>query len=611
MIENDLPNDLVTHKEEEIYETEEETEMDQIRKKLRTFTRAIPSFIMASANPNTITLDNIEDTVSDEDFEQLFTEKDSKEPFTKEDFRKIRGPWTNPETGEEFPGFFDRYTFNAAIKEFEAKRQELADYLRPGVKEDIFSYIRPLKTNQIFTPRRVVNKMLDLLEEENPGIFENPNITFADLYVKSGLYLTELAKRLNRGLKNQIPNRYERMKHIFEHQLYGFAPTEIIYNIARKYVYGNFSNINDANFKLKDLTDAFKEGDTLDMRFDVVVGNPPYQDETIGDNKTFAPQIYHKFIDASYGISDRVILIHPARFLFDAGSTPKDWNAKMLNDEHLKILQYSPKSSDVFSNTDIKGGVAISYMDRNKNFGAIEVFTPFDELNSIFHKVSKRDDFASLSSIIESAYSYHLTENTYIDHPELKTRLSSGHEYDFKSNIFDLLPEIFLDGKPDDDYVKVLGRQNNERTFKWLKQSYITDTANFKKYKVFVAGANGSGAIGETLSTPLIGTPLIGTPLIGNTESFISIGSFETEDEAKNCEKYIKTKFARTMLGILKVTQAITPGKFKYVPIQNFTYGSDIDWSKSVQEIDNQLYAKYGLSQEEISFIEEKVKAME
>ena len=91
----------------------------------------------------------------------------------------------NPETGETFEGFFDRYTFNAAIREFEEKRQEIADYLSPGAKEDIFSYIRPLKTNQIFTPRKVVNKMLDLLEENNPGIFEDPNATFADLYVKN------------------------------------------------------------------------------------------------------------------------------------------------------------------------------------------------------------------------------------------------------------------------------------------------------------------------------------------------------------------------------------------------------------------------------------------
>ena len=608
IIENELPNDLVTHKEEEIYENEEETEMDQIRKKLRTFTRAIPSFIMASKNPNAITLDNIEETVSDEDFEQLFTEKDSKEPFTKDDFCKIRGPWTNPETGETFEGFFDRYTFNAAIKEFEEKRQELADYLRPGIIEDIFSYIRPLKTNQIFTPRRIVNKMLDLFEDENPGIYENPDITFADLYVKSGLYLTELAKRLNRGLESKIPDRIERMKHIFEHQLYGFAPTEIIYNIARKYIYGNFTGISSDNFKQRDLTDDFKKGNTLGMRFDVVVGNPPYQDETVGDNKTFAPQIYHKFIDASYKIADRVILIHPARFLFNAGSTPKEWNERMLSDKHVKIIQYYPLSKEVFTNTDIKGGIAVSYRDIGTNFGAIEVFTSFNELNSILKKTVRRSDFKSLSEITASRTAYRLSKKMHEDYPDAINNLSAGHAYDMSSNIFTALPFIFFEEKPDDghEYIQMLGRLNNQRTYRFIRRDYIVETPNFSKYKVIIAGANGSGAIGETLSTPLIGTPLIGT-----TESFISIGSFETEEEAKYCEKYVKTKFARTLLGILKVTQAITPGKWKYVPLQDFTNNSDIDWSKSVAEIDKQLYTKYGLSQEEIDFIEEKVKAME
>lgn len=600
IIENELPNDLVTHKEEEIYENEEETEMDQIRKKLRTFTRAIPSFIMASKNPNAITLDNIEETVSDEDFEQLFTEKDSKEPFTKDDFRKIRGPWTNPDTGEIFEGFFDRYTFNAAIKEFEEKRRELADYLRPGIKEDIFSYIRPLKTNQIFTPRRVVNRMLDLLEKENPGIYENPDITFADLYVKSGLYLTELAKRLNRGLEDKIPDRTERLKHIFEHQLYGFAPTEIIYNIARKYIYGNFIDISSDNFKQRDLTDDFKKGSTLGMRFDVVVGNPPYQEESTGD-KPSDRSIYNHFMESSYSISDKVVLITPARFLFDAGNTPKDWNRKMLDDNHLKILTYEQDSANVFPNTDIKGGVVISYRDAKSSFGAIETFTIFPELNSIVRKAAPKTDNNSLMNVIYPQNKFNL-EKLYIDFPQSKSRISSGgNERRLTSGCFEKL-DCFTDNRISDDDIKVIGLFNGKRTYKYLNRKYLENGhENFERYKVILPANNGSGAIGEVLSTPLI----------GYTQTFIGIGSFENQNEAVNTLKYIKTKFCRTMLGVLKVTQNGKRPVWKYVPSQDFTNNSDIDWSKSIPEIDKQLYAKYSLDQKEIDFIEEKVKAME
>ena len=207
-----------------------------------------------------------------------------------------------------------------------------------------------------------------------------------------------------------------------------------------------------------------KEG-MLSMKFDFVIGNPPYQDNTLGDNATYAPPIYHKFMEASYTVADKVELIHPARFLFNAGSTPKDWNKKMLQDKHFKVLFYEQDSSKVFSNTDIKGGVVVTYRDATQAYGAIETFTPYDELNSIFHKVFKSNNFSSFSKIVESAYSYHLRDALYIEHPELKNRLSKGHEKDLKSNIFALIPEIFFDDKPTEgEYVRVLGRINNQRT---------------------------------------------------------------------------------------------------------------------------------------------------
>lgn len=154
--------------------------------------------------------------------------------------------------------------------------------------------------------------------------------------------------------------------------------------------------------------------------------------------------------------------------------------------------------------------------------------------------------------------------------------------------------------------VRVYGRSNNQRCYKWVKRGYITEPDNFAKHKVIVPKSNGSGAIGEVLSTPIIGTPII-----GYTDTFISIGAFHTLVEAEACLKYIKTKFARTMLGILKATQDNPKETWRLVPQQDFTDASDIDWTQSIANIDCQLYAKYKLSPEEINFIEEKVRSME
>lgn len=173
---------------------------------------------------------------------------------------------------------------------------------------------------------------------------------------------------------------------------------------------------------------------------------------------------------------------------------------------------------------------------------------------------------------------------------------------------FERMPDLFTDEKPNDgnEYIQIYGNMKSERCYKWIRKSYVKEVDNLYKYKVLVPKANGSGAIGEVLSTPLIGTPLI-----GYTETYISVGATDDIAEAQAILKYIKTKFARTMLGILKVTQNNPKSTWKYVPLQNFTENSDIDWTKSISEIDKQLYSKYGLSKEEIDFIETKVSAME
>lgn len=174
------------------------------------------------------------------------------------------------------------------------------------------------------------------------------------------------------------------------------------------------------------------------------------------------------------------------------------------------------------------------------------------------------------------------------------------------TNSFGRMP-IFTPNKPtdDDDYLKMFGRYNNQREYWWVKRKYVNDSGNIDKWKVFVSKANGTGALGETLSTPTIGEPQI-----GSTQSFIGIGALDTQYEAESLLKYVKSKFFRAMLGTLKITQDNSPEKWANIPMQDFTSNSDIDWNKSIAEIDRQLYTKYRLTQEEISFIEIHVKEM-
>lgn len=351
-----------------------------------------------------------------------------------------------------------------------------------------------------------------------------------------------------------------------------------------------------------------KEGNKQ-MKFDFVIGNPPYQDETLGENKGFAPPVYDKFLTEAYKISDKVEMIHPARFLFNAGSTPKKWNEKMLSDPHLKVLSYEQDGSKIFPNTDIKGGIAITYHDKNQEFGAIQHFVVFDELRSILNKTSpfpKKEN--GIDKIAYASEAYKFTEKMHLDHPECAGLLSNGHKYDLKSSVFDSLDDVvFFSEIPidTDKYVRVFGISHGNRAYRWIKKEYIVGPENFEHYKVFIPKANGSGALGEVLSTPLVGQPMI-----GHTQSFLSIGNCQEESEAINLLKYIKSKFCRVLLGVLKVTQDNPKSVWRLIPIQNFTSSSDIVWTKPIAEIDQQLYHKYGLDQNEIDFIETHVKEM-
>lgn len=268
---SDSTDDIVRTIETSKKEQEKKGYEDKVRDYLRGFSRTIPSFLMAYGNENT-TLANFEENIPQDVFEEVTS-------ITIDEFKFLRdgGKYTNEITGkpDTFDGkLFDQVVFDDSIKEFLSLRKKLANYFDESNKEDIFDYIPPQKTNQIFTPKWVVKKMADALEEENPGCFDNPDNTFLDPYMKSGLYITEIVKRLYRSqnMKKLFPDENERLNHIFEKQVYGLAPTKIIYRIAKQYILG-FDNdqhkIMKHNFKMLDSLEYVKAG-TLDEKLNEI-----------------------------------------------------------------------------------------------------------------------------------------------------------------------------------------------------------------------------------------------------------------------------------------------------------------------------------------------------
>ena len=451
----------------------------------------------------------------------------------------------------------------------------------------------------------------------------HPETKIIDINAKTGLYPLHAAMSLYyQYVQNNDDNRFDAdsvYRGILENNIYAIAKTPMAKTITERTLAGykkfktnvayieNFSNTLKSSIEegKKLVEEAFKN-----VKFDVVIGNPPYQNEGIGDVARDEP-IYHKFMDLAYEVADKAVLITPARFLFNAGQTPKMWNKKMLEDKHLQVIYFAQKSEEVFPNTDIKGGVAVTYRDTQKNFGAIETFTPVEWLNELFHLVHHKVK-RSLNEYLFGKSSYKFSANLYNRYPELRGRVSVAEEKSIGSNIFERLPEIFSDEKQSDSQVGIYGRLNNERVIKWIDADLIEPHSNLNKYKVFLPASNGSGAIGEVLSTPLVGTPLVGTPLVGHTQTFISFGAFETKKEAENCLKFIKTDLARAMLGTLKVTQHNQSKEvWINVPWFDFNDYSIIDWSKSVKEIEEELYDYFDVPDYIIAELKANVRRMD
>lgn len=564
-----------------------------------------------------ITIDNFASLIDPQSWEEFMPKG-----VTKQKFNSIKK-------------YYDPEIFCAAGKRIRAMARA-ADKL--SVEErieritDIFSTFRNPDKETVLTPWRVVNMHLgdclggyNFFEKGYETILSEPrfidkgevsaNVFAEDSHIleinsKSGLYPLYMAYSIYRTrVKNSlfsvssIEDEQRIWDKVVAENIFVICKTPMAKSITKRTLIGfrrakvNTRYFEDLINQIKNKPEHFiKQVDKFvsertgikNMKFNAIVGNPPYQEE--GENTRKAP-IYHLFYDVAFKLAPIVTLITPGRFLFKAGQTPMEWMEKMLSDTHFKVIRYFQKSNIIFPNVDIKGGVAIGLRDVNREFGAIKFFSEFPELVSILSKVSHHVSFVSgeFAEMVSSQGIYRFSEYALTNIPRISQIQGKGTAAKITSNAFENLPEIFVQSEQEcgNNGVRIMGRVKGSRQIRWINSQYLQTCEYLNYYNVFVPEANGTGAIGEVLSTPVIGVPVI-----GHTDTFLSIGKFASAEEASACLKYVKSKFARCLLGTLKATQHNPKDAWTNVPMQDFTSNSDIDWSKSIPGIDMQLYAK-------------------
>lgn len=567
-----------------------------------------------------ITLEEFIERVDDESWEEFMPPG-----LTKEQFR-------------EFTKYYDEDVFKEVAHNIRAKAYD-CDSLLPTERvqkiAEIFSTFKNPDKETVLTPWGIVNlhlttafgghnftseqtdktgKPVWVSKDVDTSVWEKEDTKILEINAKSGMYPLLAAYNIYTRRLKQVHKKPEDTVakqlwgEVLEKNIYVLCKSPMAKSITQRTLAGydqsfktNIVHIDDLVEKLQqkdgyegyvfssDLLAKFNQ-DT-NMKFKAIVGNPPYQ---INTDTNFATPVYHLFFEAAKSLEpDYVSLIHPARFLFNAGATPKDWNKKMLNDPHLSVPLYEPNSQKIFSGVDIKGGICITFWDKNNaGSGLGGSFVPQAEIRSVIEKVK----VGGFDTIVGSR-------------GETKLNISLDKKYPndlrIAPNYFERFPKVFLKKQTSEDDIKIIGlEKGNKRTERFVKRSIIDDP-KINKWKVLLPSSNGNGALGETLSEPILGGPNVGC-----SYTFLQIGAFENKYEAENCVKYLKTKLCRLLLGTLKITQHNTKNVWKNVPLQDFTNQSDIDWSKSVADIDKQLYKKYKLDKNEINFIESQVKEM-
>lgn len=529
----------------------------------------------------------------------------------------------------------------------------MSDFYNTAYNPDVLSCIANLSNDEVFTPPDIANKMLDMLPQE---LFSDPNTTFLDPACKSGVFLREIAKRLIDGLADQIPDLQERIDHIFQKQLYGIAITELTSLLSRRSLYcskypnskysvtrfddvqGNirYKNVHhtwmngkcifcgaskemfgeqvreNLEYHAYEFIHTLKPEDIFSMKFDVIIGNPPYQMTfgIEGGNSANAKSIYNLFISQAIKLNPHYLcMITPSRWMTKtAQGIPDEWVNEMINSNKIEMLHDFVDASDCFPGVEIKGGV--SYFLWNKDYcGKCKYVFHYPHSSEIQTRIDYLDP-NNTGIVVRDPKSYNILEKL--------TKTEGNYYNDIECNFSGLVsPKHFFDNgkvltsnwkdykenKDNRHNIKYyISKSFNKIPYAWISIKDVPkNNQTIPLNKVYIPAAGGSGT-----DQQILGYPFYGEPNSVCSQTYLIIGydpqkhNF-TKEECMNIISYISTKFFRYLVSIKKKTQNGPRGVYQFVPLQDFSK----PWT------DEELYAKYNLTQEEIDFIESMIKPME